>query len=333
MHLLSNCKQVAVALLGVAVGACGSAGGNDNGSMETNKPDPVDPSLEPCPGGGLSPGNQTFVLTHDGIEYSYIVHVPSGYDDAHRVPLVLNWHGMGMTGDLEESFTAMDPVSDAHGFIVVYPTSPSADGRWDAGPSCNSGPRDDVGFARTLVADMQVKACVDPRRVYSTGFSYGGFMSHRLACDAADLFAAVAPVAGMLCLTECNPSRPVPILHFHGTEDTIVYYDGGNPDLPAIFTSVPVLMQGWADRDGCKTGPTETFVKDDAHLQVWTDCSAGVEVGLFRFESMGHCWPGQAYCPFTTGNSSIPSLNMPATSLTVNASEEIAKFFERWRLP
>lgn len=271
----------------------------------------------PCPGGGLGSGDHELTLTHDGVDYGYVVHVPPDYDPTVRTPLVLNWHGLSSNAQQQRFFSAMNPVADAYRFIVVYPDSPDAS--WNAGACCAvfAPDRDDVGFALALVEEMKTSACIDESRVYSTGMSNGGYMSHRLACEHPDVFAAVAPVAGTLSTSDCNPSRPISVVHFHGTADMNVPYEGGGP---SDADSVPETLQAWADRNGCAPEPTVTFSRDDATCETWTNCDDGVEVKLCTFEGEGHCWPGQAFCPFG------------AATTTLNASEEAAKFFERFHL-
>ncbi|MCA9561542.1 MAG: hypothetical protein KC583_23505, partial [Myxococcales bacterium] len=139
----------------------------------------------------------------------------------------------------------------------------------------------------------------------------------RLACERADVFAAVAPVSGTLSPSTCNPSRPVPVIHFHGTADRNVRYEGGGL---ARAVSVPDTLQAWADRNGCGPEPVVTFAEDDATCETWTDCDGEVEVTLCSFEGVAHCWPGQANCPYG------------ATTTTLDASEEAARFFERFHL-
>jgi polyhydroxybutyrate depolymerase len=311
---------------GASAGSPGGAGGAGGGTGTARDAgqggapgdaDAAAPSAGCDPSQGLLPGDYDFKLTHDGVEYGYLVHVPAGYDPAARTPLVLNWHGLTSSAAQQRFFSAMNPVADAHRFIVVYPNSP--DGSWNAGACCAflSPDRDDVGFALALIEEMKGRACVDDRRVYSTGMSNGGYMSHRLACEHADVFAAVAPVAGTLSIDTCAPSRPIAVMHFHGTADKNVPYDGDGIKKAA---SVPETMQAWADRDGCAPQPTVTFAQDDATCETWTGCDGGVEVTLCTFEGEGHCWPGQAFCPFG------------AATTTLNASEEAAKFFERFHL-
>ncbi len=259
-------------------------------------PDAPQGDNRPCETSTLA--NGTFDLTHDGVPYKYLVHMPPSYDGTKRTPLLLNWHAYGSTAVQQQLFTQTDLVSDEHGFIVVYPNSP--DRSWAAGTCCTNFDggmpnRDDVGFARALVAEVSKVACIDSKRVYAMGMSNGGFMAHRLACEAADMIAAVAPVAGTMGVANCQPSRPVPIMHFHGTADLTIGYD--STQLSAEGVDVPEMMKRWGMRNGCTKGPDTTFQMGPVTCQTWSECSAGALVTLCSAEGSGHCWPGAQFCP------------------------------------
>jgi polyhydroxybutyrate depolymerase len=247
----------------------------------------------------------------DGVERSYDLFVPTIYDPNTAAPLVLNFHGLLGSPSQQVDFSQFNDAAEAHGMLVAYPAGIGAS--FNAGSCCgeaSSSGVDDVGFARALVQDVALKMCVDPRRVYATGMSNGGHMAHRLACEAADLFAATASVTGALRLGECAPSRPISMVQYHGTSDTIVGY-----------AEIPGMMEAWAARNGCSDTPSTTFEQGDMHCQTWPDCDAGVEVTLCTIDGGGHCWPGNGSCIF--GHSSTE----------LHASEAIATMFEVQPLP
>ena len=199
--------------------------------------------------------------------------------------------------------------------LVAYPEGIGQS--FNAGACCGQASStnvDDVGFARAIVADVSAKMCVDPKRVHATGMSNGGHMAHLLACEAADVFASTASVAGVLSLVGlCTPSRPISLIQFHGTADTIVGYDGFPPVVP--------MMEAWASRNGCSPVPEVVFDQGDIQCETWPGCDAGVEVTLCTVEGGGHCWPGNPSCLF--GSSSVE----------LHASEEIAMMFDEQPLP
>jgi polyhydroxybutyrate depolymerase len=270
----------------------------------------------PCGSSTLAAG--TFSLSFGGVDYGYVVHLPPGYDGTKRTPLVLNWHGLTSNAQQQQLFSAFDVVADEEGVIVVYPNSPDAS--WNGGTCCASASaRDDVGFARALVAEVSSRACIDSKRVYSTGMSNGGFMSFRLGCEAADLFAAIAPVAGKIGVADCRPARPIPLLAIHGTADTLVPFATGG--LSAGMLTVPDTAQQWADLDACTQGPDRVLERGNVHCEAWSGCGGGATVTLCTVEGGGHCWPGQNFCPYGT------------STVDLDASRQIAAFFESFKLP
>jgi polyhydroxybutyrate depolymerase len=307
----------AVVLSAVWSAACGSeseglspeiprdGGGADSGDI-----------APPCGPSTIAAG--TFSLAFGGANYGYLVHLPPGYDGTKRAPLVLNWHGYTSNAQQQQLFSNFDFVADAEGFIVVYPNSPDAS--WNGGVCCGAGAagRDDVGFARALVAEISSNACIDAKRVYSMGMSNGGFMSFRLGCEAADLFAAIAPVAGKVGIAGCRPTRPIPLLAVHGTADTLVPYDTGA--LSPEMLTVPATAKKWADLDACTQGPDTVLESDNARCQAWSSCSEGAAVTLCTVEGGGHCWPGQGFCPFATVTTGL------------DTNRQIANFFNSFKL-
>ena len=266
---------------------------------------------DPC-GAGVAAGTTTIAIPYGGINREYILHVPPEHSG--HLPLVVNFHGLTMTDAGEEVFSAMDAKADAAHFIVAYPNGLNES--FNAGLCCGTSGTaqvDDVGFTRALVADIQKRVCVDAKRIYATGMSNGGFMSQRLGCDAADLFAAIAPVSGLLAVVACNPSRPMPVIEFHGTADSIVQY-GGVP-------SVDATWKGWAQRDGCTDTPIETFHKGTASCMTYSQCNGGVKVTQCTLAGEGHCWPGQALCPYG------------AADMDLNADDAIGEFLQAFSLP
>src|SRR5262245_51693710 len=167
-------------------------------------------------------GDSSQELPFGGVTRQYLMHVPPGYDGSTAVPLVVDLHGWISNALQQRAISGMRPPSHAKGLLVVYP-----DGRynaWHAIISCGNRRVDDAGFARAVVAAVQAQANVDARRIYVTGLSNGGAMSQRLACDAADLFAASAPMAfpvAYIPATGCQPSRSIPVLTFMGLTDML----------------------------------------------------------------------------------------------------------------
>jgi polyhydroxybutyrate depolymerase len=235
----------------------------------------------------LTPGDHARTIIVDGRSRVYDVHVPPGYDGSTAVPLVIDFHGFTSNKDEQAFVSGMIPLSDVEGFIVVHPQGISDS--WNGGICC--GPAmaqgiDDVAFARAIVIATATEANIDVFRVYATGLSNGGAMSHRLGCEAAAIFAAVAPMAFPLPLSPlslCQPVRPIGVLHFAGLDDTLVPYGGGGPaGVPSAATSFAY----WRDENGCGMGPPdETVVTGNSYCETYTGCDDGVEVGLCSIDA------------------------------------------------
>jgi len=164
------------------------------------------------------------------------VHVPASYDPGQPAPLICNLHGYGGNGAWQEAYFQLLPLADEYGFLYFYPDGTiDHDGNrfWNATDACcdfyGSGV-DDSGYLMALVDEIRAQLTVDPLRIYFTGLSNGGFMSHRLACEHAETIAAIASLAGVTFAdsADCAPAAPIHVLHIHGTADDVVLYAGGS---------------------------------------------------------------------------------------------------------
>ncbi|MCB9248770.1 MAG: hypothetical protein H6613_09605 [Ignavibacteriales bacterium] len=123
-------------------------------------------------------------------------------------------------------YSKMNEVADTAGFIVVYPNAVLT--AWSCGINLTAGHVNDVGFIDALLDTLANNYSIDEERIYCCGFSLGGFMSHRLACQLSNRIAAIADVAGSIAqdfTTNITTAHPMPVLKFHGT-DQIIPYDG-----------------------------------------------------------------------------------------------------------
>lgn len=265
-----------------------------------------------------------------------LVHVPATLDPSRPAPLVLALHGGGGHAEYmaDDARYGLQAKADEAGFIVAFPNGYSKlpGGKfatWNAGGCCGDARDrqvDDVGFARAVVAAVQARWRVDAGRVFATGMSNGGMLAHRLACDAADVFRAVASVAGTDATERCTPSRPISVLHIHARDDTHVLFDGGagpgafrDTSKVMNFVSVPETVSRWVARDRC-TGPAQrTWEVPGAYCETTTGCADGREVQLCVTETGGHSWPGAG----TVRRGKAPA------SKALDANDAIWRFFER----
>jgi polyhydroxybutyrate depolymerase len=227
-------------------------------------------------GAALAPGTYSRDLPFGGVTRNYLLRIPPGWDGATAVPLVVDIHGLGSNATQQRGISGFAAVGDREKFVVAYPNG--LNNAWNSGICCGNAGVDDVGFIRAVVAAVSAELAIDPSRVYATGLSNGGAMTQRLACDAADLFAAFAPMAFPVPfrpLSECQPTRAVPILTFMGLTDVLVHYAGG------AFPSAPATFAYWRDVDGCGTGaPEERVERGMSRCETHTSCTNGVQAGL-----------------------------------------------------
>jgi polyhydroxybutyrate depolymerase len=269
--------------------------------------------------------DHTGTFQFGGLNRTYTVHVPPGPP----LGLVLSLHGGGGTGAGQQGLTDFDAVADTTNLLVVYPDG--YDKSWADGRGASPADRrhvDDVGFLVALVGKLQNEFGVPPGHVFATGMSNGGFMSNKLACDRADVFAAIAPVAGTLGVgVACNPSRPVSVLEAHGTADPLVPFNGGDVHgRGGVSRSISVssMVDKWRSADGCQGDPSTQElpdVRDGTFVRRFdsTACAASTEVIFYRIDHGGHTWPG--------GKQYLPRAIIGPTTRAFDASEVIAQFF------
>jgi polyhydroxybutyrate depolymerase len=234
-------------------------------------------------------------LVFGGLPRTYQVHVPAGLD--HPAGLVINLHGAGQTGGEQAALTNYNGVADQHGFVVVYPDG--IDFSWADGRGASIPDRqgvDDVGFLATLADRLSREYGIPPGRVFAMGMSAGAFMATRLACERADIFSAIAPVAGSLGIAyPCAPSRPVSVLELHGTADPVVPFSGGTMLGRGGYSDIvapPAMAQRWRDLNRCP-GPVED-VQPGVHRFTSAGCADGTEVVFVQVDGGGHIWPADA---------------------------------------
>jgi polyhydroxybutyrate depolymerase len=290
-------------------------------------------------------GNQEFDFEHGGRERSYRVHAPRALGPR-PAPVVLSFHGGGGSAEAQQSYTRLDALADREGFLAVYPNGTGRLGKrlltWNAGACCGWAKQheiDDVGFARAVVDDLARRTPVDRARIYATGLSNGAMLAYRLAAEAPDLVAAIAPVAGSMVLERFEPARPVPILHIHSVDDPRALYAGGL-GLPFPLTKARVLhppveevLARWVRFEGCPEPPRAEPPRVGAGASaghtatklVWGPCRGGSEIALWRVTGAGHVWPGGKL-------DYLRRLLGPGTGV-IDANEEMWRFFARFALP
>jgi polyhydroxybutyrate depolymerase len=316
------------------------AGGS--GAVDAASPDAADSALDAgqddaldCElSQSLAPGDHDFMIASaNGLTYSYTLVVPETVMPGKKAPLVVVWHALQSSPEETRGLTNIDEDSSAHGTITVHPRSPDAS--WDVGECCSNlvlfaARRDEEIFARELLADVQSKVCVDDKHVYTSGFSNGGMISQMLACKMSDVFAAAAPMGSTLTIppSDCQPTRPIPIMMINGTADPLVGYDA--PSLSGGIAATDAF-ELWADRNLCTGAPVVTLQRGAATCESYTSCAGGVEVTLCSIEGMGHCMPGMEKESATNCFTKLIPLGPPNDD--INGVELTGAFLARYALP
>lgn len=266
----------------------------------------------------------------------YLLHLPQGKAPDEGWPVVMVFHGGGSNPDQMVDFTGISDLADRRGFVAVYPAGTGIIETaltWNAGNCCGRAKRekvDEVAFITALLDDLPQRLPVDSSRIYATGMSNGAMMSYLLADKMSDRIAAIGPVAGPMGFATCAPRQPVPVIHFHGTQDEFAPYLGGigrRSITKTNFYSVEHTIIEWVRANRCREMPIEEELppKVDDGTRVtryrYEPLEGGAEVILYRIDGMGHTWPGR--------ESRFKALGR--TTKNLDASAVMWEFFSRHR--
>jgi polyhydroxybutyrate depolymerase len=245
------------------------------------------------------------------------VRLPSDYTTGVRYPLILVLHGLGGDGDEIARYLGLDSRVDSKHYILVVPEGTrNARGLnfWNATPACCAASLedlqvDDVAYIRSILEAAVDNYSIDTRRIGLIGFSNGGFMALRMACEASDLVTAVVSLAGSTFAdsASCAPAtKPVRVLALHGSADADIFYDGHEGG-SATFPGAKETITRFAAYAGCATskpviapsldvvaniaGPETTVLeysgcKDDVDVALWTIVGAGHAPGPWKASAL-----------------------------------------------
>lgn len=261
-----------------------------------------------------------------GSQYrSYRLYVPAIYTGATARPLILNLHGYTSNALQQQQYSNFMPIADTANFLMVYPNGTYSSGQrfWNAGLSPTLV--NDIAFLSALIDSLDLTYNINLNRVYSTGMSNGGFMSHTLACELSNRITAIASVTGGIFTSQyganCHPMRPVPVMQIHGTSDATVPYAG---NMSQGMMPIDSVVRYWRKKNGCN--PTATFSNVPntsttdgctAEHYLYNNGTSGSTVELYKIINGGHTWPG-----FPFGGI--------GTNMDINASKEIWRFFNKY---
>ena len=264
----------------------------------------------------------------DGKSRDCLIYVPASYDPSNPTPLVFNIHGFGDTGPGQRTYAKMDAVADTAGFLVAYPTG--YNNVWNGGSAyyaTTSPPaiEDDVQYFSDLIDTIGQYFNIDQTRVYACGMSNGGDMSYRLGCELSERIAAIGPVTGTMIsdvYASCSPSKPMPVVHMHGTNDFISNI-GGGPGWESLRAAL-LLFAGINNCPSPSAGTIPNIDPSDGTLTktYQSECSSGAEILLYLVRQGGHTWPGSVSNFFTL-------FAYGRTSQDFDGSSELWQFFRR----
>jgi polyhydroxybutyrate depolymerase len=224
------------------------------------------------------------------------------------LPLVVVLHGGGGNGEQVREQTGFAELADREGFVAVFPDGTGAlRGKlltWNSGGLpvyAVEHDVDDVGFLRAVVADVQKRTAIDPTRVFAVGHSNGAMMCHRLARQAADVFAGIAAVSGAMNYTAKDDQQPIAVMIVHGTADGHVLYEGGAPRESVgrsgerTDASVQDAIDYYVVRNGLREQAATTLdgkVKFDRYATAVDGTRGSAPVCVVTLDGGGHAWPG-----------------------------------------
>ena len=265
------------------------------------------------------PVGQTVAWTVEsgGYQRTYRIHLPADYHSFMPTPVILTFGGRNESSTTIEGYTGFDDLNA----ITVYPdarTDAKSETSFEGAPYSPVGV-DDVLFVSDLLNQLQNTLCVDPFRIYADGKSNGGGFTALLACRLDHRIAAFGMVSGAFypqSTVGCGPGRPVPLVEFHGTADTVINYDGNDSRQGSEVPAIMDWLAGWAAHDHCATTPDSTDIGTDVVKLGYPDCAGRSSVEHYRIIGGGHTWPGA-----TVHNG--PGV----TTLTISATAIMWRFF------
>lgn len=206
---------------------------------------------------------KSFVLKHNGLDRSYILHKPDDFQN--NAPLVFVLHGFSSSANTIMTYSQMNKVADRNRFMVCYPqgtTLTTGQTHWNANLQMSS--INDINFLAQLAIKIQKEYNINPDNTFTSGMSNGGFMSYTLGCEKSIVFKAIASVTGTMSgynWSNCNSSYKIPVLQISGTKDNTVPWDGtmsedyGWGGAPHIYD----VMDYWTELNACSQDETINF--------------------------------------------------------------------------
>ena len=237
-------------------------------------------------------------LDWDGLEREFYIVFPESFTTEEIYPLIISLHGGADYADANMEYTGFTEINDQNNLVLIFPQGTIAEGKgdtgWYTGGDCSNIEVCDLSFLERLIDLSIEELAVDSSRVYISGFSNGAFMAYTTACFLSNKVAAIAPVSGSLSpedYEECNPQRPVPIIHIHGNNDSQIPLNGND-----YITPVESVFSYWSTFNQCDSSYVidgEDYNGDGFawYSEISSDCQQGVSINYTYLEDFGHEWP------------------------------------------
>lgn len=269
----------------------------------------------------------------------YALFRPTGVAVGTPLPVILAIHGGGGTARIHASTTLLSALGQQRKILIAYLEGSGAIQTFNAGNCCGAAQTnnvDDVGYVSAVLDDLAARDAIDAARIYATGFSNGGMLSHRLACALSQRIAGIAAVGGASgqfdrsrnLFYACNPTRPVPVLHIHATNDRNYPYSGGfgsglsNTDFYPVDATISdwigrnnVTPQGTIDNVTPTTSCTRYATRADTNraFAPVTLCKVDPPDVFDAANSVvhggGHSWPGANRSVSASGDTPVADFN------------------------
>ena len=289
----------------IVIGACTPK------STPTPEPTPTitPPTATPIP---LVPaGDSEHIVMVGDLERSYLLHVFPNLEASTPVAVVFMFHG-STSAALQFLPFGFKELADEKGFIIVRPNGTSSslsyplERSWNAGTCCDDPVKnniDEAAFIHEILSDLESIVTIDPKRIYAHGYSNGGMVVYRLACEMSETFAAISPYAGALIYRPCQPQQPVSILAIHGEKDATVPFDGGFGvgirDMAEGFPSTMEVIETWAQFNGCTESSQIETGDDNITHAIYANCEAGSVVEFITIQDQAHEYPSITVIPMS----------------------------------
>ena len=241
--------------------------------------------------------SNTQTLTHDNEIREYISYVPDSYDGSSPVPLVFNFHGFGGKASDYMNYADLRALAESEIFILVYPQGSCLDGssHWNSCPTGedNKSDADDFGFVEAMINEIAAQYNINLERIYAAGYSNGGMMAYGLANYKSDLIAGVAVISGAMLDCTGPTNHPIPVIHLHGTADSVIPYNGNND-----YNSVQSVLDYWIDFNNTISNPTISIDNSGEiaieHYQ-YGQGDNGSAVEHYKYIEGNHVWFSNTY--------------------------------------